>query len=296
LIEYPGFYTTADAASLRAQRAHFRVIRLQLALFFLVALTAGLAPVAPANFRQELAAITAVVLAIAIANAWIGRLGQYERVWFTCRAIAESAKSTSWLYMMRVAPFGQSDLADTIFASRLREIASAWPGYETYFATEGATGHTPSRRMRQIREMGLAGRKNEYVALRQNDQTGWYSGKCKFNRSKATQWFWTTTVLPLAALIVAISQARYGPAPINIISPLMTLATSFVAWGQTKRYEELAQAYSLAAVELQHLSALAAEAGTEESLVDVVVDTEEAISREHKMWCVKRSIKVPGLT
>lgn len=294
LTEYASLHAATDAASLRSQRSHFIVIRLQLALFFLVALTAGLAPMAPDRLRQELAAITAGVLAIAIATAWVGRLGQYERVWFTCRAIAESVKSASWLYMMRVPPFGSGDPADRTFASRLREILSAWPGCETYFATEAVTGHAPSPQMRQIRKMALTERKSQYVALRLKDQQAWYGEKCEFNRTRANRWFWITTMLPLGALIVAISQARYGPAPINIISPLMTLAASLVAWGQSRRYEELAQAYSLAAIELQHLSTLAADADTEESLADVVVDTEEAISREHKMWCVKRSVRTAG--
>jgi hypothetical protein len=293
LIEYPGLHAATDAASLRAQRAHFIVIRLQLALFFLVALTAGFVPVVPNYLRQELAVVAAVVLAIAIATAWIGRLRQYERVWFTCRAIAESVKSTSWLYMMRVPPFGDDGPAE-VFASRLYEILSAWPGYETYFAAEGTAGHTASPQMRHIRDMGFAERKKHYVELRQNDQRGWYGGKCEFNRSRASQWFWITTTLPLVALVLAIAQARYGPAPINFISPLMTLAAGFLAWSQSKRYEELAQAYSLAALEIQHLSALTVGASAEESLRDVVVDTEEAISREHKMWCVKRSVKTPA--
>jgi hypothetical protein len=294
LIEYPGLYAATDAASLRAQRSHFRVIRLQLALFFLVALTAGLATVVPNSFRQELAVVTAVLLAIAITTAWTGRVRQFERVWFNCRAIAESVKSASWLYMMRVPPFGQDDSADATFASRLQEILSAWAGYETYFTDPGTAGHTASLQMRQIRQMGFQERKHQYVTLRQSDQQKWYGGKCKVNGSKATQWFWITTTLPLVALVLAILQARYGPTPINVISPLMTLAASFVAWSQSKRYEELAQAYSLAALELQHLSALTTAATTEESLIDVVVDTEDAISREHKMWCVKRSIRVPG--
>jgi hypothetical protein len=294
LIEYPGLHATTDAASLRAQWCHFTIIRLQLTLFFVVALTAAVVPVVPQNLRQELAVVTAVVLAIAIATAWVGRLRQYERVWFNCRAIAESVKSTSWLYMMRVRPFSDSGLADAVLAGRLHEILSVWPGYETHFAADGAAGHTASPQMRNIRNMGFAERKNHYVTLRQNDQQRWYGDKVSFNRSRASQWFWITTTLPLVALVLAITQVRYGPAPINVISPLMTLAASFLAWSQSKRYEELVQAYSLAGVELQHLSALAVSVSTEESLRDLVVDTEEAISREHKMWCVKRSIQALG--
>src|SRR5439155_3910947 len=195
-----------DAASLRAQRFHFIVIRLQLALFFLVALTAGLTPVVPKSVRQELAVVTAVLLAIAIATAWTGRVRQFERVWFTCRAIAESVKSTSWLYMMRVPPFGQDDSADATFASRLQEILSTWAGYETCFAAPGTAGHTVSLQMRRIRQMGFHDRKQQYVTLRQSDQQEWYGGRCKVNGSKANQWFWITTTLPLVALVLAILQ------------------------------------------------------------------------------------------
>jgi hypothetical protein len=292
-VKYPGLHAATDSASLRAQRFHFIVIRLQLGLFFLVAITAGLAAVLPSGLGEEIAVLTAILLAIAILTAWIGRLGQYERAWFTCRAIAESVKSASWLYMMRVPPFEHDATADSLLANRLREILSVWSGYEKLFAGRDA-GHSPTSKMRDIRNMDFAERKSQYSILRQKDQRDWYSDKCRLNESRATQWFWITTILPVAALVVAIGQARFGPAPVNLISPLMTLAATFLAWSQSKRYEELSQAYSLAAVELEHLQALTMGANNEESLHNVVVDTEEAISREHKMWCVKRSIKTPG--
>jgi len=54
LIEYPGLYAAADAASLRAQRSHFRVIRLQLGLFFLAPSLPGWPRSFPAAFDQSL--------------------------------------------------------------------------------------------------------------------------------------------------------------------------------------------------------------------------------------------------
>jgi len=195
---------------------------------------------------------------------------------------------------MRITPFGDGALAESLFVNRLHEILSAWPGYEAHLASEGSVGHTASAQIRHIRDMGFAERKNEYITLRQRDQQRWYGGQCKSNRSNAGRWFWITTMLPLVALVLAIAQARYGPAPINVISPLMTLAATFLAWSQSKRLRGAGAGVFLAAVELEHLGALAVTASTEESLRDVVVDTEEAISREHKMWCVRRSVKTPG--
>lgn len=79
--------------------------------------------------------------------------------------------------------------------------------------------------------------------------------------------------------------------PIKYFNPLglaTTLTAILCAWAQTKRYQELAQAYGLAANEIASSEALSQSIQSEADLAKYVEEAEDAISREHTMWTAKR--------
>jgi len=78
----------------------------------------------------------------------------------------------------------------------------------------------------------------------------------------------------------------------NVFSPIgfiTTLASISVAWVEMKKFQELSQSYALAAQELASAESLMVHVDDQASLSTYVNDTENAISREHTMWCAKRS-------
>jgi hypothetical protein len=83
----------------------------------------------------------------------------------------------------------------------------------------------------------------------------------------------------------------YPAFPWKAATVFSTLASATVAWGAIKRYQELAQAYGLAAQELSLIAARAPHVGTEVELARFVNDAETAISREHAMWVARRETK-----
>jgi len=293
---YPALYTASDAASLAAQRTYFWLLRTQLASFILSSIGSALAVAAPKSARTMFATATAVVLALTLILLWISRWRRDEKIWFDCRAIAESVKTATWRYMMRSPPFDDQNLSgvERRFLDELNEIRQARPNIGPHLVRAGATGAEVTAEMRTCRAMPLDERKRFYVTHRVRDQKTWYEKKCNDNQQQARQWFWVVAILQFAALALAIVQVAYAPPPVNLISLLMTLAASSVAWSQAKRHEDLVEPYALAAQELSSLEALAEHMVDEPSFKEFVTQTEESVSREHTMWCARRNITLGG--
>jgi hypothetical protein len=74
---------------------------------------------------------------------------------------------------------------------------------------------------------------------------------------------------------------------INPIGVLTTLAVVCSAWTQIKKHRELSQSYALAAQELASVESLITHVNSDSALAKYVIDAEDAISKEHTLWCAK---------
>jgi hypothetical protein len=250
------------------------------------------AAVAP-NSSRNFSILTAIFLALSLVLMWILKVQRFEGVWFDCRAVAESVKTASWRYMMQVAPYDSGDEGanlDSKFIKELREIREARPGIDSHLSGFSTGGTEISEYMRKTRGLPLNDRRNFYLRDRLQDQRKWYEDKTRTNRGFGSVWFWSISAMQALALTLAIINAATGPWSMNIVPVIMTLATAFVAWTQIKRYDELIQPYGLAAQELSALESLESHASDPERFQEFVTQVEEAISREHTMWCARRNI------
>ncbi|MGH7216732.1 MAG: DUF4231 domain-containing protein [Nitrospiraceae bacterium] len=291
--DYPALFCASDKASLRAQAAYFRILWAQLFSLILAGITAKLASaVGPSSYRV-LANATAAILAVGLLLMWVLRAKRYEKVWFDCRAVAESVKTATWRYMMQAPPYDRDEdeaHVDTGFLKDLGDIRGARPGVDAHLAglVSGATQISDC--MRRTRVLPLDERKKIYLRDRLVDQKTWYDGKARANRSSASAWFWTVAGLQVVALCLAIVQSDALLMSIDPVPIIMAVAAALVAWTQAKRHDELTQSYSLAAQELSSLEALAPHASDPKSLQAFVTQAEEAISREHTLWMARRNI------
>ena len=64
------------------------------------------------------------------------------------------------------------------------------------------------------------------------------------------KWFWISITGQAGALISAILMSVLADWPINLTGAFSAVAAASMAWLQMKRYQDLAQAYALAAHEL----------------------------------------------
>jgi hypothetical protein len=290
---YPGLYRYADSASRRAQRSHLRFHKVYLGSLILSSAIGAIMTLGITGLNVVMYTIMALVLAVGLLILWIMRARQDDKVWFDGRAVAESVKTVTWRFMMKVPPFHEDDKAEGLFISELREIREARPHLGKHIAaTQTADGLSITDFMRKKRSASLEDRKAFYVGDRLADQKSWYAKEAKLNATFSTRWFWIVAGLQIAAVVLAIIQAVSKGLAINIVPTITTCAAAFAAWVQMKRYDELAQSYALAAQELEELESLFSSQTAVEDFAQLIEQAENSISREHTMWCARRDVRL----
>ena len=289
----PNLFQSADQSSRLAQRLYLRLQKSHLGFLIVGSLAAAFAAIIPAVAVTWFHTALAIILVVGVILTWVTHSRRDDKVWFDCRAIAESAKTAAWRYMMKAAPYEVDGTAKNQFVSKLREIREARPSSSKNLAMSlDANAQSISAFMNDVRIKSFEGRKAFYLESRLRDQKGWYSTKANFNSSNESHWFWLTTGLQLLAAVLAIVEAASGGVQIAVVPVLMTCAAAAVAWSQMKRHSELAQTYSLAAQELGEQEAIALDITEEPLFVALVEQVEETISREHTMWCARRDTAI----
>jgi len=286
--DYPILYQAADDASLSGQRWYMGLVQADLVLIVVAAALAAVGTLVPKQAGSVFAAITVLVLFASLAAKSVNRQRQDDRDWFDGRAVAESVKTETWRYMMRLAPFDDDTTCDREFAQRLLALSNARP--HVHLSVRIAPAHTRqiTGEMHRVRTLTFAQRRDLYVQERLDDQAMWYQRKSQFNGRRATQWFVASFGVQAGALTLAVLHIALPLPNIDLVGVLAALAAALTAWTQLKRHDELAISYGLAYQELSTIGNLAGQATTEQELMGAVHSGESAISREHMMWIAKR--------
>lgn len=293
----PGLFRCADATSLKAQRAYLCFHKVYLGSLVMSSATSAFAAFGTPGANAWLYIAMAIILTVGLLILWVMRARQDDKVWFDGRAVAESVKTATWRFMMKVNPFHIDANADRQFISELKEIREARPHLGKHIAAVmDANGLAITDFMRQKRSASLEDRRAFYASDRVHDQKSWYSQKAKMNVDSGARWFWITVGLQIAAVTLAIIQAATGGLGINVVPVITTCAAVFAAWSQMKRHEELAQSYTLAAQELEELETIASNQTSEDAFSQLVEQAENSISREHTMWCARRDVRLSKAT
>lgn len=289
--DYPCLFQSSDSSSLMEQKTYINLCRIDFSLIVLAAFFSGFSLNPNLKISKWCAFFALISLILSFCLKLIIKVGKWDKKWFDTRAIAESIKTATWRYIMGVEPYENSlsaEDADRKFVNKLGEILkSASKAFESLAKSVGS-GQQISNRMREIRQMNMEGRKTIYLQERIKDQKDWHCRKAKYNSDKETMWFWVIIIVELLAIFAAIYILNTLNSTFNPIGTFTTLVVVFAAWNQTKKHGELSQSYTLATQELTSIESLAVHIKNEEGLSDYVRDTENAISKEHTMWCAKR--------
>lgn len=285
---FPALFRAADAASVHGQRWFKRLSGVELACIVVGAGAAWILAVAGRPEREIAIAAGGAFLLALLARLMAGARRD-DQAWFDGRALAETVKSQTWQYLMRVPPFEHDETADRTLVQHLRSAMRVRVSLsQDVDAAEPTAQITPW--MRMSRNLGLADRRDLYLRRRLHDQVQWYRRSAQRNQRAARRWSALATGAEGAAIVVAIAAATSEPiARLGIFGLFGSLAAVFTALNQLGRHAESARAYSLAYHELLTIASLAESVQTEEELVTVVRDGEGAISREHTMWMAKRA-------
>jgi hypothetical protein len=284
--DYPPLFVAADDASRWGQRWNRRIAAANLSLIVAGSALAYLAAVGGGPWRIVPAMVTAVVLIAGVSTRRIHSALRDDVSWFNGRAVAETVKSLAWRYMMRLPPF-DDERADAVFLDALADADDELPD-PTRTSVEWQNRPQITARMREVRRLDLAHRRDLYCTDRLADQVAWYSARAAFNGRRARIWSRVSVWAQIAGVIAAVG-VMLTPNPwVNIIGIFVAIAAATTAWSQLGRHGELAKSYDLAARELTKITELAQDAGSEADLHDAVRNGEAAISREHTLWIAKR--------
>lgn len=178
--DYPALFRSSDEASNASQATYLWLIRLQYALLVAAAVIA-----LSAEQRPNLLLLFAFVVGTSTALLVFMAVKKPEKDWYSCRALSESIKTSTWRYMMRAEPFEDTQRLNEIrgkFASFLKEILDANSHVRESISRRPNAGDQITSKMDELRALTLVDRKDIYLNKRVKEQRDWYIGKVKYNR------------------------------------------------------------------------------------------------------------------
>jgi SMODS and SLOG-associating 2TM effector domain 3/SMODS and SLOG-associating 2TM effector domain 1 len=289
--DFPALFLAADSASQRAQKRHLVFTGAILGALVVSAALGALAGVFSAEAKALALASTAGA-ALSFMLTAMRKALKPERLWYGGRAVAETAKSLAWRYMTASDPYPLS-LApaevDAKFVSDLKAMVKDQAQAALGFGSEFSDRPQITARMREVRSASLEQRRHTYVASRIADQRRWYGAKARKSQRVANWYFVLIQVsqaftLAATVLLLSSSGSRW-----NLCGVFSALASALIAWLQVRQHEELAQSYSVTALDLGFVEEQAARVATEGDLSAFVADGETMLSREHSLWIARRN-------
>ena len=290
--DFPALYLAADSASRLAQKQHLLFTATILAALVLSAALGTSAGIFH-SIGRLLALASGAGAAVSFIATSIRRAMRPEKLWYSGRAVAEAAKSMAWRYMTGADPYPVSlspAEADGKFIADLKGIAKD-QAQALGFGGEFSDRPQITARMRELRSAPLEQRRQTYLSSRIEDQRKWYGTKARKSQTVANRYF----------VVIQVSQALTLAATVLLLSPMgskwnvggvfSALATALIAWLQVRQHEELAQTYSVIALDLGFIEEEGTSVATEKDLSAFVADAEDTLGREHSQWIAR---KTPG--
>lgn len=286
--DYPHTFQSADSASLAGQAWYKSLVRFDLLISGFGAACGGISTFIPEKFQTPVIGISILCLVVGFISKLVAMAVQYDKGWFDGRAVAESAKSATWRYMMHIPPFNTVD-SDSILIQRLKAIRRVRPDVpiNTGLLLTDSTQITTT--MSNVHNMPFLQRKEFYLANRLDDQRIWYAKKARYSEKMTQLLFWITILCQFAAIALSIARITGGKETLQFVTMAILFSASATAWFQVSRHDELRRSYALAAEELLEIRELMLNHKLESEFESDVESSEEAISREHTLWIAKRT-------
>lgn len=287
--DYPALFLGADQAARTAQKNYIWYVKANI----LLAMGAAAVSAAGAQFGPHYRdALTWAAIGFLVAT-WIVQFAistlRFDKQWYDSRGMAETIKTTTWQYVLRIDPYDGDDAeAKTRFLDDIEEAMGRGKYRATRFTAIPDQAGIVTSYMQRIRALPLEARKARYLADRVGDQYKWYASKAASNERAARVWLLASLSTRGIALAVAvITLITHKPPALVTLAAAASVAVT--AWIQIGRNEELARAYSSTAEQLMVLIPRIEDANDEQSFSSLVSKTESLMSKEYSMWAARRS-------
>lgn len=288
--EFPNYFQASDNASIESQKYYVNVIRIDL-ISMVIASALAIYNYQATESKLIVYVISGLFLLISLILTIILKTKKYEDTWYQGRALAESSKTLTWRFVTCSEYFETTlDIAEAKkrFTTRIKELSDEFKELSSAMNPDTINLLVITPKMLEIRSFDLANRKDYYIKNRIEDQKNWYASKAKYNSKKYNFWFWTIVASQAISLISIVLLIKFPDLNWNLVGLFTTISASALSWLQLKQHQELKQAYTTATQELNHIVALADEITTEDNFSKFVLDSENAISREHTLWLAQK--------
>lgn len=287
---YPSYFLAGDTASKKAQFWYIRLFGLDLLLMVLSSILSVY------NYQTEesknfVYIVSAILLLFAMLISIFLKAKKYEDVWYRGRALAESCKTLTWRFVMASEYFENNisdEEVDRRFIQRIREISDEFNDLNSVLSSKLLNQPIITSEMKRIRNLSLNDKKTYYLSNRIQNQIEWYSTKADNSKLKYDIWFLIIIILQFLALISIGFLIKYPSSDYNFVGVFSTIAASGFSWLQVKKYQENKEAYTTANSELNLIKAEGNKNFSENEFSEYVLDSENAMSREHTMWLAQK--------
>lgn len=288
--DFPNYFIAGDNASLLAQKTYVRYVRWDLILMC-VSATLAIYNYNNEDTKRLVYIISGLILLVPFTLSLIIKSKKYEDVWYRGRALAESAKTLTWRFITKAEYFEDNLSAQDVekrFIERIKEVREEFKDINTSLKASDLQKDIITPKMLEIRKLDLQGRKDFYLKNRIDNQIEWYTSKADTNKTKYENWFWAVIIVQFLAIISVGFLILYPNSDFNLVGIFTTLSASFFSWLQLKKYQENKEAYTTAMSELNLIRNEVKFISSEEVFAKFVLDSENAMSREHTMWLAQK--------
>lgn len=288
--EFPSYFQASDNASLSAQKYYLNIIRIDL-VSMIIASALSIYNYQLTESKLYVYVISFLLLLLSLILTIILKTKKYEDIWYQGRALAESCKTLTWRFVCcsEYFEFALSiEEAKVRFVERIKELAKEFKELSGVMNSKTLNLPIITNKMLEIRNYSLQDRKKYYIQNRIDDQKNWYSSKAEYNLGRYNLWFWIIILSQSLAIISIVVLIKSPDNNWNFVGLLTTISASALSWLQLKQHQELKQAYTTATQELNFIETLSGQVNSEDELSKFVLDSENAISREHTLWLAQR--------
>lgn len=284
-IDYPQLYRAADNLSIKYQKIHFGLLAT-----YLLSLIVG-AIISMCGNSVLTNSISLVLFLLSATLYVISKILNPLDLWYNGRAVAESVKSMTWKWMMMAEPYPYKT-PGTASMDLQKDLQSLLKQNDTLFKhyqnDEDDNFYSISDKMREIRNATTREKLTFYNKNRVHNQLKWYRKKSRIFRNMHIVF---SIVVILCYIIIIILMI------INIINPkiqlpielISAIVAALISWTESKKYDELSCAYSLAVNDISIINnhLLEGQVGDNE-VSEYVINSENAFSREHTQWIARK--------
>lgn len=288
--DFTSLYLAADVASKSTQKNYITIIAFDLSLM-VIASALAVYNYESTDSKLILYIISGLCLLVSTLLTIVLLTRKFEDLWYQGRALAESCKTLTWRFMTRSELFEDTVAlidAKEKFVHRIQELTAEFPDLNKIMKTDLVNKPVITQKMIEVRNLSLAERKQLYIDQRIENQKSWYANKASYNNNKYILWFCIIIFSQALSLITIVFLISNPKTNWNLVGFFTTVSAASLSWLQLKRHQELKQAYTTTSKELNMILALSDNVNTETEFSKFVLDSENAVSREHTLWLAQR--------